>query len=134
MNRFQYTEPFFVERIDEARACAKKLLHEIPKTEDDLFNHYKVMLCMHYNILFFDPRWETYTLGEIALEWFIIEEKSKTKDQQVSENLTTEYADDLSAIADEMEFGLPQKLEVDEDTANKMKQFMSDGKFSNEGN
>jgi hypothetical protein len=132
MSRFEYSEPFFIERIDAARASAKTMLHELPKTEEDLFNHYKVLLCLHYNLLFFDTRWENYTLDQIALEWFIVDEKGKTKEAQATDLLVTEYKDDMSAIADEMEFGPPEAMPIDESTMDKMKKFMSTGKFAGE--
>jgi hypothetical protein len=132
MSRFGYSEPFLLERINKAKAYARLIIRETPRTEDELFDHYKVLLCHHYNVMFHDCRWELYTLDEIALEWFLIEEQNKPVGSDVSEELVKEHKDDLSAMADEMEFGEAQDLPVDESQMEDMKNFMETGVFKGE--
>ena len=133
MERFHYSEPFFVERVEAAQKEARSLLNDLPKTEEDLFSHYRLLLSIHYNLLFFDPRWDHYTLDELALEWFLVHERNKSKETQTAETLATEYKDDLNAIADEMEFGPAQKMPaLNPEELEKMNKFMESGKFPGE--
>ena len=133
MHRFSYSEPYLLERIKLAREEARRIINESPKTEEELFSHYVVLLSNHYKIPFFDSRWDTYTLDEIALEWFIVEEANKPQDTRTSEVLATNYKDDLGAMADEMEqWSKPTTLKIDEKDIKTMTDFMESGKFPGE--
>lgn len=129
MSRFQYMEPYLFERIEDARSRAKAIIQDAPKTEEELFDYYRVLLSSHYNIRFFDTIWDDYTLDKIAFEWFVIEERKKSADESTAESLSTEFKDDLSAMADEMEFGGSSSMPADESTRKSMNDFMETGRF-----
>jgi hypothetical protein len=112
---------------------ARRIIQEVPKTEEELFEHYIVLLSDYYHLPFFDERWDNYTLDNAALEWFLIEEKRKPKDVQTSEILSTEYKDDLAGLADEMEqWSMPKVLPMDKRDVDTMNKFMESGKFPGE--
>jgi len=125
-----YIEPFLEERMEKAKAKAKRIAHGKVESESDLEQVFRASLSRRYNIPVFDTYFDDKTLDEIAYEVFLHKELDRKEsggtDEDAQKELTqvsNEDREDLfSDLVEDSEFAQrwaeasepPPPTEIDE--------------------
>lgn len=86
-------ENYLSERINIAKKMANDIVHQEPKSEDELINKLKFLISKHYNIPFFDDRFVMLSLDDLLLEIYLIQERYIDHEQKISANINENKED-----------------------------------------